>query len=122
MTKLVELKGRFLHITDFHPDPHYKAGATFESGCHQLPKKKKKGKDVGENDGELKGKDDLAGKWGSAVSYVNAHEGHLHVLYATDDDRDCDSPMSLVNMTFDWIKQEWANEVDFVIWTGDNAR
>jgi hypothetical protein len=37
-------------------------------------------------------------------------------------DRDCDSPMSLVNMTFDWIKKEWADEVDFVIWTGDNAR
>jgi endopolyphosphatase len=35
---------------------------------------------------------------------------------------DCDSPMSLVNMTFDWIKKEWAEEVDFVIWTGDNAR
>lgn len=25
-------------------------------------------------------------------------------------------------MTFDWLKKEWANEVDFVIWTGDNAR
>jgi endopolyphosphatase len=37
-------------------------------------------------------------------------------------DRDCDSPMSLVNMTFDWIKKEWANEIDFVVWTGDNAR
>lgn len=36
--------------------------------------------------------------------------------------RDCDSPMSLVNMTFDWIKKEWANEIDFVVWTGDNAR
>jgi endopolyphosphatase len=36
--------------------------------------------------------------------------------------RDCDSPMSLVNMTFDWLKKEWADEVDFVIWTGDNAR
>lgn len=35
---------------------------------------------------------------------------------------DCDSPMSLVNMTFDWIKKEWAEEIDFVIWTGDNAR
>lgn len=35
---------------------------------------------------------------------------------------DCDSPMSLVNMTFDWLKKEWADEVDFVVWTGDNAR
>ena len=30
--------------------------------------------------------------------------------------------MSLVNYTFDWLQKEWANEVDFVIWTGDNAR
>ena len=36
--------------------------------------------------------------------------------------RDCDAPMSLVNMTFDWLKKEWADEVDFVVWTGDNAR
>ncbi len=36
--------------------------------------------------------------------------------------RDCDSPMSLVNVTFDWLKKEWADEIDFVIWTGDNAR
>lgn len=28
----------------------------------------------------------------------------------------------MVNMTFDWIKKEWADEIDFVIWTGDNAR
>jgi len=35
---------------------------------------------------------------------------------------DCDSPMSLVNATFDWLKKEWADEVDFVVWTGDNAR
>lgn len=35
---------------------------------------------------------------------------------------DCDSPMALVNYTFDWLKKEWADEVDFVIWTGDNAR
>lgn len=30
--------------------------------------------------------------------------------------------MSLVNITFDWLKEEWANEIDFVVWTGDNAR
>lgn len=29
--------------------------------------------------------------------------------------RDCDSPMSLVNNTFEWLKKEWADEVDFVV-------
>ncbi|OCF37058.1 endopolyphosphatase [Kwoniella heveanensis BCC8398] len=142
------LKGRFLHVTDFHPDPHYQTGATFDTGCHRRPKKNKgkngkgkgkKGKGLDEfsddseeaededevelhheNEGEEKGwagtimdklkkkkkdKDgiDLAGKWGTAVSK-------------------CDSPMSLVNLTFDWLKKEWADEIDFIVWTGDNAR
>jgi len=64
-----------LHVTDFHPDPHYVAGATFETGCHRKPSKKGKGKDLEElddEDEELKGKgkkqEDLSGKWGSAVS------------------------------------------------------
>lgn len=72
--RLSELKGRFLHITDFHPDPHYKRGATFESGCHRKDKKGK-GKlrlddpDVDVN-GTLRkgGDDDTAGKWGSPLS------------------------------------------------------
>ncbi|KAK4685787.1 endopolyphosphatase, partial [Tremellales sp. Uapishka_1] len=89
------LTGRFLHLTDFHPDPHYIAGGTFDSGCHSKAKGKGKGKG--------KGNDDVAGKWGSPVS-------------------DCDSPMSLVDLTFEWLKKEWAEEVDFVVWTGDNAR
>lgn len=28
---------------------------------------------------------------------------------------DCDSPLSLYNVTMDWLEQEWADEVDFVI-------
>jgi len=75
-----ELKGRFLHVTDFHPDPHYIAGATFETGCHRKPKKKGKGKGKGKDKGGfedededeevdvVKDKEDLSGKWGSAVS------------------------------------------------------
>ncbi|WVO13727.1 hypothetical protein L204_101349 [Cryptococcus depauperatus] len=105
------LKGRFLHITDIHPDPHYKSGSTLASGCHERPKKKHKSKDklgldqeeeVDGGIGALKG-DNLAGKWGTAVS-------------------NCDSPSSLVNITFNWLKEEWADEIDFVVWTGDNAR
>lgn len=37
---LPELKGRFLHITDLHPDPFYKEGATFGSSCHLKPGEK----------------------------------------------------------------------------------
>lgn len=44
------LKGRFLHITDLHPDPHYRWNATLDAGCHW--------------EGKGKGK---AGYWGTAV-------------------------------------------------------
>lgn len=36
--------------------------------------------------------------------------------------RDCDSPQELIDLTFDWLKKEWVDEIDFVIWTGDSAR
>ncbi|KAJ7433853.1 hypothetical protein B0H11DRAFT_2120644 [Mycena galericulata] len=35
---------------------------------------------------------------------------------------DCDSPLRLTNFTLDFIEKKWASEIDFVIWTGDNAR
>ena len=80
MNNQTALTGRFLQITDFHPDPFYTAGSTFESGCHRKPekKKKKKGK-KGKNDVDVlkKDKDDdddedeeLAGRWGTSSSYV----------------------------------------------------
>ncbi|OBA23707.1 Endopolyphosphatase [Metschnikowia bicuspidata var. bicuspidata NRRL YB-4993] len=28
------IHGRFLHITDFHPDPHYRAGSNVDNMCH----------------------------------------------------------------------------------------
>ncbi|CAK5264673.1 unnamed protein product [Mycena citricolor] len=34
----------------------------------------------------------------------------------------CDSPFSLINHTLDFIEKKWASEIDFVVWTGDNAR
>ncbi|KAF8681405.1 Calcineurin-like phosphoesterase [Rhizoctonia solani] len=35
---------------------------------------------------------------------------------------DCDTPISLVDSTLAWVEKEWADRIDFVIWTGDNAR
>jgi endopolyphosphatase len=79
------LKGKFLHITDIHPDPFYKVYSSTdeESVCHRH-----------------KGP---AGYYGAETSA-------------------CDSPLSLVNATFDWLKTHLRDEIDFVIWTGDSAR
>ncbi|KZF26501.1 Endopolyphosphatase [Xylona heveae TC161] len=79
------LTGKFLHITDFHPDPFYKVHSSSEKGdsCHK-------------NDGQI-------GFYGAEKT-------------------DCDSPISLVNATFNWISENIKDEIDFIVWTGDSAR
>lgn len=49
------LHGRFLHLTDMHPDPHYVAGSSVEGACHAG--KPAKGARA-------------AGYWGTPASYV----------------------------------------------------
>ncbi|KAG0359335.1 Endopolyphosphatase [Mortierella sp. AD032] len=34
----------------------------------------------------------------------------------------CDSPLTLIDATFDWIGKSLMDSIDFVVWTGDNAR
>lgn len=79
------LHGRFLQITDFHPDRFYQVYSSTgeDSACHR-------------GHGP-------AGIYGAETS-------------------ECDSPISLVNKTMEWIAQELKDKVDFVIWTGDSAR
>lgn len=79
------IHGKFLHITDIHPDPFYEVGTDVDEACHR-----KKG-------------DDSTGTYGHPISQ-------------------CDAPSSLVNATFDWIEKNLKDEIDFVIWTGDNVR
>ncbi|KAI0638216.1 Metallo-dependent phosphatase-like protein [Trametes polyzona] len=83
-----KLQGRFLHITDIHPDPHYRVASSEKKACHRG--KPKEGKRP-------------AGYYGLPFS-------------------DCDAPFSLTNYTLDFLDREWADEIDFVIWTGDSAR
>ncbi|KAG5643953.1 hypothetical protein DXG03_009304 [Asterophora parasitica] len=82
------LHGRFLQITDMHPDPYYAPRSSEKTSCHR-----KKGKKA----------NNQAGLYGTPYS-------------------DCDSPFKLTNLTFNFLDKKWASEVDFVIWTGDNAR
>ncbi|KAF7332218.1 RFX-type winged-helix domain-containing protein [Mycena kentingensis (nom. inval.)] len=83
-----KLHGRFLHITDIHPDPHYRPKTAESTSCHRKKGKKKK------ND---------SGFWGQPFS-------------------ECDSPFRLANLTLEFLGKKWASEIDFVVWTGDNAR
>ncbi|KAK8166884.1 endopolyphosphatase [Phyllosticta citrichinensis] len=79
------LTGRFLHITDFHPDPYYEtySSTSSDAACHRGT--------------------GPAGYYGAETS-------------------GCDSPLSLINATFDWIDQNIRDQIDFIVWTGDSAR
>ncbi|KAI4115241.1 MAG: hypothetical protein LQ345_004125 [Seirophora villosa] len=35
---------------------------------------------------------------------------------------DCDSPIALLNATFQWIAENLRDSIDFIVWTGDSAR
>lgn len=34
----------------------------------------------------------------------------------------CDAPVALAEQTLEWISKEWVDKLDFVLWTGDNAK
>jgi endopolyphosphatase len=90
-----ELHGNFLHITDFHPDPHYVNNVTALSRCHH-----KHLRIAEKPEHMLKG---ISGPWGAPATV-------------------CDSPVGLINATFEWLEKNWKNKLDFIIWTGDNSR
>ncbi|KAL8708972.1 MAG: hypothetical protein Q9220_006180 [cf. Caloplaca sp. 1 TL-2023] len=80
------LHGRFLHITDFHPDRFYSQLSSTDSddACH----------------------------WGVGSAGI----------FGTEKSDDCDSPIALINATFQWINDNLKDTIDFVVWTGDSAR
>ncbi|KAG0042552.1 Endopolyphosphatase [Gryganskiella cystojenkinii] len=95
------LVGQFLHMTDIHPDEHYMTGGSISSSCHRNT--------TDDDDDDLRmmrpGRTDggYGGKYGSPYTI-------------------CDSPFTLANATFDWIDKNLIGSIDFVVWTGDNAR
>ncbi|GJN92682.1 hypothetical protein Rhopal_005717-T1 [Rhodotorula paludigena] len=137
------LKGRFIHFTDLHPDPFYRTGASEDEACHFKAKRKKhkghrgkKGKQGKKKHGGRKSQggfddeDAAGGTW--AQDDVLENDDEDGEADAADKPRDagywglpvsdCDSPLSLINSTFDWLEEHFKGEVDFVVWTGDNAR
>ncbi|WPG99487.1 Hypothetical protein R9X50_00230200 [Acrodontium crateriforme] len=79
------LHGRFLHITDFHPDRFYEVYTSTAEGAA-------------------------------------CHRGHGPAGIYGAETSECDSPIELVNKTFEWIEKEFRDSIDFIVWTGDSAR
>lgn len=94
------LSGRFLHLTDLHPDPHYKPGSSASTGCHVDKPKKDKWR---------------AGHWGTPVSGCDSP---VHLVEE-----------SMKWISENWMpkkhsddNEDGQNGFDFIIWTGDSAR
>ncbi|CCM02492.1 uncharacterized protein FIBRA_04593 [Fibroporia radiculosa] len=88
MARPRKLQGRFLHITDIHPDPYYKEDRSEKSACHRKKPKK-----------------------------ATPRSGYYGMPFS-----ECDSPFTLTNYTLNFLENEWAPNIDFVVWTGDSAR
>ncbi|KAL2313375.1 Endopolyphosphatase [Schizosaccharomyces pombe] len=91
------LVGRFLHITDMHPDIYYEKGSTVDHYCHSY--------DHNSDDTPL-------GK--SKVGYLSPGPGY-----------ECDSSPALIDKTLEWLKEhqdDVLGGIDFILWTGDNSR
>ncbi|CAO1631060.1 unnamed protein product [Sympodiomycopsis kandeliae] len=94
------LSGRILHVTDFHPDPHYKVGSAISSGCHSNKPKKDK---------------ERAGYWGSPVSGCDSPTQLVEASMAWIRDNWLPSPSRSHS-------EDGRSPFDFIIWTGDSAR
>ena len=93
---LRRLHGRFLHITDIHPDRYYEENAPIDNLCHPTAYK-------GEIEEYARDTNSLAPRFGRAMS-------------------GCDAPVDLMEYTLKWINETLRDHIDFVIWTGDNIR
>ncbi|KAJ1664033.1 Endopolyphosphatase [Coemansia sp. RSA 1813] len=86
--------GKFIHITDLHIDPNYREGSTTYSQCHRLP----------------------------PLRAAKDGDGHRSTGRFGIPRAKCDSSLALINATRDYLRREWADKVDFVLWTGDSGR
>ncbi|SMN20987.1 similar to Saccharomyces cerevisiae YDR452W PPN1 Vacuolar endopolyphosphatase with a role in phosphate metabolism [Maudiozyma saulgeensis] len=93
-----KLHGRFLHITDIHPDRFYEENASIDNLCHPDNEQSKHQNNRGKD--QLSS---LAPRFGKAMS-------------------GCDAPVDLMEYTLKWINETLRDHIDFVIWTGDNIR
>lgn len=100
------LRGRFLHITGT-PSPGPSAAA-------HLPPADQHAADF-HPDPHYKA-------YASTEENAACHRKHGPAGYYGAETSACDSPKALVNATLEWIRDHLADQVDFVLWTGDSAR
>ncbi|KAF9174012.1 Endopolyphosphatase [Mortierella sp. AD011] len=131
------LVGRFLHITDIHPDEHYLDGATVSTSCHTILNKTEDAPTNNLRKGRfsfpLKQEQDKSESIDKALTVqdmsiirpglmdIGIDENAVGGYYGLPNTI-CDSPLALADATLSWIDQNLVGSIDFVVWTGDNAR
>ena len=117
---------RFLHITDMHIDPHYDVSADPSYLCHSREKSfgglnvEDAGVDVLNLTMGLR--DPIASAWnkdfsGSGKRVAGSGPGVMGYYGAPV--TGCDSPIALINITFDFLQSYiTTTKLDFVVWTG----
>ncbi|XBW35328.1 hypothetical protein QEN19_000894 [Hanseniaspora menglaensis] len=108
------LVGRFLHITDPHPDPYYKENALIETSCHRGLEKN--GLEV-EDEFPL-----FEARGARKKNQMKTHKQKIIGSKFGDPMLGCDSPVELVTNTFKYLEKTFKDDIDFIIWTGDNSR
>lgn len=132
-------------MTDIHPDDHYLEGAAVSASCHTIVVGEESGSDIRVRyDGEqLQFQHILNRKtWGNIHRPDLLHDASLSSASSSSSSLSspstpinntiggrygapntiCDSPLEMIDATFDWINRNLVDSVDFVVWTGDNAR
>lgn len=84
----------FLHVTDFHLDPHYTPRSSVKSACHRP---------TSEADDFSETSKIVVGPYGAPLSF-------------------CDSPPKLIDLTFDHLINAHGSNISFIVYTGDAAR
>jgi endopolyphosphatase len=100
------LVGQFLHITDIHPDEFYIDGGSISTSCHRNT--------TDEEEDDTRTRSTVLMRPGRTDGGYGGMYGSPYSI--------CDTPFSLANATFDWIDRSLITSLDFVVWTGDNAR
>ena len=107
------LRGRFLHITDMHPDQHYLFGASMSSYCHRHRPRKQHVR-AGYFGTPFRS---VASRWRRPNPFMKNNLNNILIAYRGLWYSECDSPWTLTNLTLDYLEKEWAHNIDFVICT-----
>lgn len=131
-------------MTDLHPDEHYLEGAAVWTSCHTIVDEDGDGHN--DNDSGQKRftryngrvRHHPLGRHNDRILSSNIHRQNvLHPRSSSSSavpvnttiggrygapNTICDSPLGLIDATFDWLDKNVVDSVDFVVWTGDNAR